>query len=121
MEWCPEPVPYYALSFPSLAKWANGLHICQWNVQRLTDSKLEEIRSLLTRPGNEHDRLDILILSETFCTQKVPDSFYNTDGCQLHQKDRMGKSGGGILVYVNNSIQILQRFYEWMFLKFHGA
>ena len=33
----------------------------------------------------------------------------------------MGKSGGGILVYVNNSIQILQRFYEWMFLKFHGA
>ena len=83
--------------------------ICQWNVQRLTDSKLEEIRSLLTRPGNEHDRLDILILSETFCTQKVPDSFYNTDGYQLHRKDRMGKSGGGVLVYVNNSLQAKRR------------
>ena len=92
-----------------LAQRANGLRICQWNVQRLTDSKLEEIRSLLTRPGNEHDRLDILIISETFCTQKVPDSFYNTDGYQLHQKDRMEKSGGGVLVYVNNSLQAKRR------------
>ena len=41
---------------PGLAQRANGLRICQWNVQRLIDSKLEEIRSLLTRPGNEHDR-----------------------------------------------------------------
>ena len=94
---------------PGLAQRANGLRICQWNVQRLTDSKLEEIRSLLTRPGNEHDRVDILILSETFCTQKVPDSFYNTDGYQLHRKDRMGKSDSGILVYVNNSLQPKRR------------
>ena len=47
---------------PGLAQRANGPRFCQWNVQRLTDSKLEETRSLLTRPGNEHDRLDILIL-----------------------------------------------------------
>ena len=94
---------------PGLAQPANGPRICQWNVQRLTDSKLEEIWSLLTPPGNEHDRLDILILSETLCTQKVPDSFYNTCGYQLHLKDRMGKSGSGILVYVNNLLQAKRR------------
>ena len=94
---------------PGQAQRANGLRICQWNVQRLTDSKLEEIRSLVARPGNEHDRLDILILSETFCTQKVPDSFYNTVGYQRQRKNRMGKSGGGILVYVNNSLQAKRR------------
>lgn len=109
MECCPEPVPYYALSFQSLAQRANGLRICQWNVQCLTDSKLEEIRSLLTRPGNEHDRLDNLILSETFCTQKVQDFFCNTDRYQLHWKDRMGKSGSEILVYVNNSLHAKRR------------
>ena len=94
---------------PGLAQPANGPRICQWNVQRLTDSKLEEIWSLLTPPGNEHDRLDILILSETLCTQKVPDSFYNTCRYQLHLKDRMGKSGSGILVYVNNLLQAKRR------------
>ena len=94
---------------PGPAQWANRPRICQWNVQRLTDSKLEEIRLFLTRPGNEHDRSDILILSETFCTQKVPDSFYNTDGYQLHQMDRTEKSGGGKLVYVNNLLQTKRR------------
>lgn len=34
---------------------------------------------------------------------------YNTDGYQLHRKDRMGKSGGGILVYVKNSLQTKRR------------
>ena len=53
--------------------------------------------------------MDILILSETFCTQKVSDSFYNTDGYQLHRKDRMGKSDSGILVYVNNPLQPKRR------------
>ena len=84
-----------------LAQRANGLRICQCNVQRLR-GKLEEMRSLLSRPGKEHDRLDILILYGTFCTQKVPNSSirsYNTDGYQLHRKDRMGTLGGGILVY----------------------
>lgn len=49
---------------PGPAQRANGLRICKRNVQRLTDSKLEAIRLFLTRPGNEHDRLAILILSK---------------------------------------------------------
>ena len=65
----------------------NGLRIYQWNVQRLTGR----------RPSNDQDRLDILILTETFCSQKVSDSFYGIRVFQLHRKERVRKSGGEIL------------------------
>ena len=94
---------------PDQAQSLNGLRICHWNVQHLTDSNLEEIRTMLTQPSNERNRLDILILSETFCSKKVPDSFYSTHGYHLYRKDRVGKSGGGILAYVNNSLHAKRR------------
>ena len=58
------------------------------------------------RLSNDQDRLDILIL---FCSQKVPDSFYGIHGFQFHRKDRVGKSSGGILAYVNNSLKTKRR------------
>ena len=82
-----------------------GLNVCHWNVQHLTDSKLEEIRVLLTSPNNKEEKPDILILTETFCSVKVPDSLHSTPGYQIYRKDRIGKSGGGILANVNVSLQ----------------
>ena len=88
----------------------NGLNVCHWNVQHLTDSKLEEIRVMFLKPNNN---LDILILTETFCSSKVPDSFYYTPGYQIYRRDRSGKTGGGILAFVNNSITAERRIdYE---------
>ena len=61
------------------------------------DSKLEELRIFVT---NTHKELDILVITETFCTSRIPDSFYSIPDFQLHRKDRLGKSGGGILAWV---------------------
>lgn len=72
---------------PGQAHSLNGLRICQWNVKHLTGR----------RPSKDQDRLDILILSETFRSQKVPDFFYGIRVFQLHRKDRVRKSGGKIL------------------------
>src|SRR5215813_3196507 len=43
---------------------------------------------------------DILIFTETFLTQDVPDSLLHIDGFKFYRKDRLGdKSGGGIIFY----------------------
>ena len=39
----------------------------------------------------------------------MPDSCYNTPGYQVHRKDRIGKSGGGILFFINCSLQVKRR------------
>ena len=83
-----------------------GLKLCQWNIQRLTDSKMEELRVFLTKT---HGDIDVLILTETFCTSKTPDSFYLIPDFQLHRKDRKGKAGGGILAWVKSSLQVKRR------------
>ena len=94
---------------PGTACHGVGLKVCHWNIQHLTDSKLEEIRVRLTNSNNGEDKPDILILTETFGSAKVPDSFYFIPGFQLHRKDRIGRSGGGILAFVNSSLQVKRR------------
>src|SRR5215813_13157246 len=48
---------------------------------------------------------DILIFTETFLTQDVPDSLLHIDGFKFYRKDRLGdKSGGGIIFYYKNHI-----------------
>ena len=94
---------------PGDALRGKGLKVCRWNVQHLTNSKLEEIRVLLTSLTNKEEKPDLPILPETFCSVKVPDSFYSTSGYQMYRKDRTGKFGGGILAYVNDSLQVNRR------------
>ncbi|PFX22610.1 putative RNA-directed DNA polymerase from transposon BS [Stylophora pistillata] len=94
---------------PGAACHCVSLKVCHWNIQHLTDSKLEEIRVRLTNSNNGEDKPDILILTETFGSAKVPDSFYFIPGFQLHRKDRIGRSGGGILAFVNSSLQVKRR------------
>ena len=71
-----------------------GLKFCHWNVQRLTDSKPEELKLFVT---NLHSDVEALIINETFCQPKIPDSYYPIPGFNLHRKDRVGKSRGGIM------------------------
>ena len=79
-----------------------GLRIGQWNVEQLTDSKLEQINLLLTTCKN----VDILFLQETFLKATKPDSLYNIPGYTLHRRDRGGnKSGGGLLAYVADGVK----------------
>ena len=58
---------------------------------------------------NPNNNLDVLILAETFCPSKVSDSFYHSPGYQVYRRDRSGKTGGGVLAFVKDSIQIKRR------------
>ena len=76
----------------------NGLKLGQWNVNNLTDSKLEQIRLLLTAKQHE---IDVLFLIETFLKPNKPDCVLQVLGYPFFRKDRQGsKKGGGILAYV---------------------
>ena len=90
----------------SLNPGPSGLKFCHWNVQRLTDSKLEELKLFVT---NLHSDVDALIITETFCQPKIPDSYYSIPGFNLHRKDRVGKSGGGIMAWIRNSLEHKRR------------
>lgn len=81
----------------------NGLKIGQWNVNHLTDIKLEGIKLLLTSMNNE---IHILFVIETFLKPSKPDSMLELAGYTLHRRDRPGqKKGGGIIAYVSNNVK----------------
>lgn len=80
----------------------NGLKIGQWNINHLTDVKLEQIKSLLTAMKYE---IHVLFLIETFLKPNKPDGILTIPGYTLFRKDRHGqKKGGGIIAYVTNSV-----------------
>ena len=75
-----------------------GLNICEWNINRLTDSKFEQIRHFLT---SSHPEIDVLFLIETV---------FEIPGYVMYRKDRPGiKQGGGILAYVNFKLKETRR------------
>ena len=87
------------ISFPG-----NGLKLGQWNVSDLTDSKLEQIRLLLT--ANQHE-IDVLFLIETFLEPNKFGCVLQIPGYTFFRKDRQGsKKGGGILAYVADRLKV---------------
>lgn len=83
-----------------------GILVRQWNIQRLTDSKFEEISLSLIADNNSSIRsVDVLFLTETFCSSKTPDLFLQIPGYVLFRKDRVEKMGGGVIAYVNDNLQ----------------
>ena len=79
-------------------------------IQRLTDTKFEEIsRALYTSDQRPEQKLDILILT-TSPFVRVRSQISIIRGYNLHRKDRLGKKGGGILVYM--LMEILKPYVE---------
>ena len=76
-----------------------GLHIGYLNIQHLFP-KVDEIKFIL----NEANSLDIFGLAETFLTEKVENINLNIDGFVFERRDRVGKLGGGLLIYIANHI-----------------
>ncbi len=78
----------------------NGINIGQWNINNLTDVKLEQIKMLL---NTAKQQIDILFLFKTFLKSKTPDSLLEIARYTLYREDRCRiKKGSGILVYVIN-------------------
>jgi len=60
-------------------------------------NKLEEIELLLKR----YSPL-FLAVQETWCHQHEHDALYSIEGYSLYRRDRIGRRGGGVCIYVNN-------------------
>ena len=74
-----------------------GFKICHLNVRSIR-SKLDELK-ILTEQASPH----LFIITESWLSPVIPDSFIAIDKYQLHRKDRTWKKGGGILLLVDKS------------------
>ena len=80
-----------------------GLRIGHINVNGLK-SKLSEI-SLLIHSA----KLDILAITESHLSDKIPDTEINIEGYFLSRKDRDdGRKGGGTMIYYRESLNVLE-------------
>ena len=78
------------------------------NVNYLTKIKFDEIKMhILNSDGRKN--LDILVITETFFSNKTPKELYNIPGFDLLRKDRQTGSGGGIIVYINKELKFSHR------------
>ena len=97
-------MPFFTL-LNRASGWANKVDHCPLNIQQLKDSKLEGIGLSLRSKHKNTFQLDVLILTETFSNENISDSYYKIPEYVTYRKDRKGKVGGGIIMYVNKSIK----------------
>ena len=88
---------------------SKGLKICHCNIQRLTSTKQDEIKISLMENSHNSNKIDILFLSETFCTNKTPDCLYTMSDYELFRKDRTDKLGGGVMAFVHKDLDVERR------------
>ena len=81
-----------------------GLHVSYLNIQHLLP-KMDEIKLMLCNSK----LLDIFCLSETFLNCSVEESCIRINGFKIERKDRTGKLGGGLVVYVSNNMHYRRR------------
>jgi len=81
-----------------------GLHIMHLNIQHLLP-KLDEIRVYL----HENSSLDIVGFCETFLNDKTEINTISISGYSIVRRDRAISAGGGIIVYIKDSISFVRR------------
>ena len=75
----------------------------------MNDSKLDEIKLALLGVDYNKTRLDILVINETFWDSTTPLQLLMIPGFNLFRRDRVGKAGGGIAIYVNQVLNAKRR------------
>lgn len=98
-----DPYPFFDLGLGN-----KGLRFGTWNINRLTSSKFDQIKLFLLGKDNR-PQIDILTLNETFLKPNVPDSLFSVPGFSIYRRDRNGRTGGGVLIYVNNALNHRRR------------
>nr|XP_055025620.1 uncharacterized protein LOC129415608 [Misgurnus anguillicaudatus] len=76
----------------------NGLFGGHINIRSLV-SKFEQIQFILTKSN-----LDFLCLSETWLKANSPSAAITVPGYQILRRDRAKSKGGGVMIYIKNSI-----------------
>lgn len=84
------------------AQAQNGLRICHLNIRSLSNTKFEEIRSSLISGAKRC--VDVLILTETWLNSNIQDSEIYISGYNIERRDRIGKKGGGVMMYIADDI-----------------
>ena len=80
-----------------------GLRVCHWNVRSLNNKKYEEIRALLT---TDNPQLDVLVITESWLDESRGNSEIYIPGFNIERKDRVGRSGGGVLMYISTGLTL---------------
>ena len=91
-------------NFSTFGLTKKGLRIGNLNVCHLVP-KIDEINMLL----HERRTVDILGICETFLNDETNDSLVHVDGFELERKDRIGNSGGGVILYISNKYKYKRR------------
>ena len=92
----PNHSPSITNNINNVGLFKKGLKIVHLNVCHLSN-KFDELKCTLL---NNKPCIDICAFSETFLNSNTDDSFLNVDGYNIYRKDRSGKVGGGIIVYI---------------------
>lgn len=82
---------------------ASGLKVGHLNVRSL-QPKLDEIDFLIKKT-----KLDILCISETWLKKRVKDKDISIKGYTLRRKDRPRIRGGGVCIYIKDTIPFIDR------------
>ena len=98
LENCNDISPHFNLGLDD-----KGLRIGQWNVNRLSSKKIDEIK----KSGSP--QVDILFLTEPFLKPDIPDVRYAVPGFSICPRDRVSRCGGGVLVFVNEGLKLKRR------------
>ena len=85
-----------------------SIRIGHWNVNHLTLDKFDQIKLfLLGKLGKP--QLDVLLLNETFLKPNMPDTLFEVLGYSIYHRDRVYKSGGGVMAYINDNLNVMRR------------
>lgn len=82
----------------------HGLHVASINIQHLVP-KLDELKFHLTSKNSP----DIVGIYETFLNNDITDECINISNFNIERKDRVGKKGGGVLVYISSKVPYKRR------------
>lgn len=66
---------------------------------------------------------DIVLITETWFTEKTPPSLYNISNYNLYRKDRLKRKGGGVAAYVNANFKCEYAHFlnnNMIYAKFYG-
>ena len=88
--------------FPYVEK---GLRVAYHNINRLIN-KLDKLKLIL---DTHKSPLDLYCICETFLTLTIDDNCLKNNGYSFFRKDRLHKRGGGILMYIHNSLNFQRR------------
>lgn len=83
---------------------SNGLKIFQLNVRGLND--VNKFNQVCANIDILNCIFDVIVFTEVKLRQSSPISLYNIDGYAMLSCLRADKGGGGVIVYIKNSIEV---------------